>query len=178
MNKKELRKQIREIKKLVSLDEKMHRSAAIMHHVEQLPQFQQASTILLYWSMDDEVHTHDFVVRWYQKKVMLLPCVEGDDLVLRRYTGPACMKAGEQFGIEEPIGSTFDDLDSIDVIVVPGVAFDSHNNRMGRGRGFYDRLLKNTPNAFKVGVAFNFQVVEEIPIEPFDVPMDTVVSED
>ena len=61
------------------------------------------------------------------------------------------------------------------MIVVPGVAFDCHNNRMGRGRGFYDRLLKSTPNAFKVGVAFHFQMVDEVPVEPFDIPMDIVL---
>ena len=63
------------------------------------------------------------------------------------------------------------------MIVVPGVAFDRSRNRMGRGRGFYDRLLKSTPNAIKVGVAFDFQIFDTIPVEPFDVPMDIVVSE-
>ena len=177
MDKKELRRQIREAKKLVPLEEKLRRSAPIMNQVEQLPQFQQASTVLLYWSMDDEVQTHSFVERWYRQKVLLLPCVVGDDLVLRRYTGPECMRAGEQFGIGEPTGPVFDAYDSIDLIIVPGVAFDRQMNRMGRGRGFYDRLLKTTPHAFKVGVAFDFQMVEEVPVEPFDVPMDAVVSE-
>jgi 5-formyltetrahydrofolate cyclo-ligase len=63
------------------------------------------------------------------------------------------------------------------MIIVPGVAFDRHNNRMGRGRGFYDRLLKSTPNAYKVGVAFNFQMVELVPTEEFDVPMNAVITE-
>ena len=63
------------------------------------------------------------------------------------------------------------------MIVVPGVAFDRQGNRMGRGRGFYDRLLKTTPNAIKVGVAYDFQLLDKIPIEEFDVPMDYVMSE-
>ena len=63
------------------------------------------------------------------------------------------------------------------LIVVPGVAFDRMGNRMGRGRGFYDRLLKSTPNAYKVGVAFDFQILDTIPTESFDVPMNKVVSE-
>ena len=73
MDKKELRRQIREAKKLVPLEEKLRRSAPIMNQVEQLPQFQQASTVLLYWSMDDEVQTHSFVERWYRQKVRR-PC--------------------------------------------------------------------------------------------------------
>ena len=177
MEKTELRKHIRAAKKAVPFCEKCSRSLPIMQQVERLPRFQQAGTILLYWSMDDEVQTHDFVNRWFLNKTLLLPCVDGDDLRLRQYTGPECIVAGEQFGIGEPNGPEFTDLDSIDMIIVPGVAFDARRNRMGRGRGFYDRLLKSTPKAFKVGVAFDFQMVPEVPVEPFDVPMDAVIYE-
>lgn len=148
-----------------------------MQQVEALAQFRKAGTVLLYWSMEDEVQTHDFVNRWYKEKRLLLPCVDGDDLKLRQYTGLECMVSGEQFGIGEPTGEEYTELDKIEMIIVPGVAFDGRNNRMGRGRGFYDRLLKSTPNAFKVGVAFDFQMVEEVPVEAFDVPMDAVITE-
>lgn len=177
MDKKELRKQIRAAKKAVPFCEKCTRSLPIMQQVEQLPQFCEAQTILLYWSMEDEVQTHDFVNRWYRQKTILLPCVDGENLRLRQYTGPECLKEGEQFGIGEPSGPEFCNLDSIQMIIVPGVAFDCHNNRMGRGRGFYDRLLKSTPYAFKVGVAFKFQIVDLVPTEEFDVPMDSVITE-
>lgn len=178
MDKSELRKQIRAAKKAVSLDEKIRRSEPLMRRVEDLDQFKQAETILLYWSMDDEVQTHDFVNRWYNEKTILLPCVDGDDLLLRQYTGPECLVAGDQFGIGEPTGPVFTNLEKVDMIMVPGVAFDRHCNRMGRGRGFYDRLLKSTPNAYKVGVGFNFQMFDEIPVEPFDVAMNQVIVED
>lgn len=177
MDKQELRKKIRAAKKAVPFCEKCDRSHPIMQQVEQLAQFQKANTILLYWSMDDEVHTHDFVNRWYQQKTILLPCVDGNDLRLRQYTGPECLISGEQFGIGEPSGPEYTALDNIEMIIVPGVAFDSFNHRMGRGRGFYDRLLKSTPKAFKVGVAFDFQMVELVPTESFDVPMDAVICE-
>ena len=177
MEKQELRKQIRAAKKAVPFCEKLSRSATIMQQVEALPQFQQAKTVLLYWSMDDEVYTHDFVKRWYKEKTLLLPCVDGDDLLLRQYTGPDSMQPGPQFGIPEPVGPVFEALEQVQMIVVPGVAFDHNKNRMGRGRGFYDRLLKSTPNAVKVGVAFSFQLFDTIPTEPFDVPMDEVISE-
>ena len=177
MDKKELRKQIRAAKKAVPFCEKCNRSAPIMQQVESLPQFKEAQTVLLYWSMEDEVQTHDFVNRWYKEKTLLLPCVDGDDLRLRQYTGPECLKEGEQFGIGEPTGPEFTDLERVEMIIVPGVAFDRTGNRMGRGRGFYDRLLKSTPRAFKVGVAFNFQMVDRVPTEDFDVPMDAVLTE-
>ena len=63
------------------------------------------------------------------------------------------------------------------MIIVPGVAFDPTGNRMGRGRGFYDRLLKSTPNAIKVGVAYDFQMLDTLPVEPHDVKMDLIITE-
>lgn len=148
-----------------------------MSKVEDLDRFREAKVVLLYWSMEDEVQTHDFVEKWYKSKTILLPCVDGDDLRLRQYTGADCMREGEQFGIGEPTGEEYTDLESVDAIIVPGVAFDKEGHRMGRGRGFYDRLLKSTPNAYKIGVCFDFQMVESVPVEPHDVMMDRVVGE-
>ena len=108
---------------------------------------------------------------------MLLPCVDGDDLRLRQYTGPECMVSGEQFGIGEPTGEEWTDLAAVELIAVPGVAFDREGNRMGRGRGFYDRLLKSTPNAVKIGLAYNFQMLDAIPTEPHDVKMNLVITD-
>lgn len=148
-----------------------------MQQVAALPQFVSARTVLLYWSMDDEVQTREFVVQWYRQKNILLPCVDGDILRLRPFSGTDHMVAGESFGIGEPTGEEFTDYENIDLIVVPGVAFDTHGNRMGRGRGFYDRLLKLTPHAYKVGVAFDFQMRDTIPTEPHDIAMDRVICE-
>lgn len=74
------------------------------------------------------------------EKQILLPVVTGDDLELRVYTGPGDLATGA-YGIEEPTGALFTDYDAIDFIVVPGVAFDRNGNRLGRGKGYYDRLL-------------------------------------
>lgn len=178
-SKADIRKQMRELKRAVPPEEKLRRSDLIMERVALLPEFVKAEVVLLYWSMADEVQTHAFVEQWYSKKTLLLPCVDGDNLRLRRYTGHECMVSGEQFGIGEPDAAIpeWTDLDAVQLIVVPGVAFDRQNNRMGRGRGFYDRLLKSTPKAVKVGVAYSFQMLNEIPVEPFDVKMDLVISE-
>jgi 5-formyltetrahydrofolate cyclo-ligase len=168
---------MRERKRAVPADEKLRRSDIIMHRLELTHDFAAAQVVLLYWSMADEVQTHSFVERWYRRKTLLLPCVQGDDLVLRQYTGPECMVSGEQFGIGEPTGPEWTDLGAVELIVVPGVAFDSEGNRMGRGRGFYDRLLKSTPRAAKVGVAYDFQMLDHIATEPHAVRMDRVITE-
>lgn len=172
-----LRQTIRTAKKAVPFREKLTRSRHILAQVEKLTLFRNANIVLLYWSMDDEVQTHEFVEKWFREKTILLPCVDGDKLRLRQYTGPDSMHTGEQFGIAEPTGEEFTDLDKINVIIVPGVAFDREGHRMGRGRGFYDRLLKSTPNAYKIGVAFDFQMVESVPVEPHDVTMDKVIND-
>lgn len=170
---------MRELKRAVPADEKLRRSDTIMAQVERQDAFAKAKVVLLYWSMSDEVQTHSFVNRWYRDKVLLLPCVDGDDLRLRRYTGPECLVAGEQFGIGEPSADTpeWTDLDAVELIIVPGVAFDRDGNRMGRGRGFYDRLLKSTPNAVKIGVAYSFQLIDNVPVEPHDVKMNLIITE-
>lgn len=175
MDKKQLRKQIRERKKEFSLSEKIELSRPIFEKIEKEELFKEAKVVLLYYSMDDEVYTHDFVGKHYKTKTILLPCVDGDDLILRQYLGIESMKAGEQFGILEPVGKEFNDLEKIDLMIIPGVAFDKEKNRLGRGRGFYDRLLK-TVNATKIGVCFDFQIVEQVPTEDFDVKMDVVIS--
>lgn len=63
-----------------------------------------------------------------------------------------------------------------DLIVVPGLAFDQHNNRLGYGGGYYDIFLREHPKAFKVGVGYNFQVITDLPVEPHDVPLDRVIA--
>lgn len=172
-----IRKQMRELKRQLTAEEKLRRSELIASRLEQVEQFAASRVVLLYWSMADEVQTHALVERIWRDRVVLLPCVDGNDLRLRQYTGPECMVAGEQFGIGEPTGEEWTDMEAIGCIAVPGVAFDRTGNRMGRGRGFYDRLLKSTPNAFKVGLAFDFQMLESIPVEPHDVKMDRVITD-
>ena len=132
--KQSLRKLIRKTKTEYSLEEKQKLSKPIFDKVEIMQEFKDAKTVLLYWSMNDEVDTHEFVNKWYKDKTILLPCVEGADLVLRKYLGVDSMKAGKQFGILEPTGKEFLDYKKIDLMIIPGVAFDRQRNRMGRGR--------------------------------------------
>lgn len=175
--KTDLRRNMRKLKSLLTVQEAAERSAAIMELVEQTDAFGHADVVLLYWSMADEVQTHAFVERWYRQKTLLLPCVDGDNLRLRQYTGTDCLVPGEQFGIGEPTGPEWTDLGAVQLIVVPGVAFDSAGHRMGRGRGFYDRLLASTPSAVKMGIAYGFQVLDTIPTEPHDIKMDLIIHD-
>ena len=91
-------------------------------------------------------------------------------------TSPADLAIGA-YGIEEPTGALFTDYATIDLVIVPGVAFDRDGNRLGRGKGYYDRLLPRIPSAYKVGICFPFQIVEEVPAEPFDIRMDEIITQ-
>lgn len=173
--KKELRRQIKELKQNISIEDKKKKSFIIFRRIEQLVKFKTSQTVMVYWSMPDEVYTHDFILKWHKEKVIILPVVNGDDLELRIFTGVENMTTGQSFGISEPIGEKFDKPEDIDLIIVPGIAFDSSNNRMGRGKAYYDKLLKKS-NAYKVGICFNFQLIDSVPVDEHDVKMDLVIS--
>ena len=173
--KKALRIEIRQLKRACPLEERRRKSLSVWEAVERDEVFQQAETVLAYWSMDDEVYTHDFVNKWAGYKTLLLPCVKGDELELRYFDGEERLQPGEGYAIPEPVGELFTDWGKIDLILVPGVAFDKSGNRLGRGKGYYDKVLKQT-GAYKLGVCFDFQLVERVPVEPHDVKMDRVVA--
>ncbi|MCD8165147.1 MAG: 5-formyltetrahydrofolate cyclo-ligase [Bacteroides sp.] len=137
--------------------------------------FRQAKTLLLYHSLPDEVSTHDFIEKWKGEKKILLPVVQGDRMNLCLYEGAAKCATG-RFGIAEPLTLPYTDYDGIDLALIPGVAFDRKGNRLGRGKGYYDRILPRI-KAPKTGVCFSFQLLDEIPSESFDIPMDFIVTE-
>lgn len=150
-------------------------SDEILARLEAHPAFVQAQTVLLYHSLKDEVQTHAFIEKWCRKKRIVLPVVAGDVLELRLYTGPDSLKIGS-YGIAEPAGEAFTDYTALDLAVIPGVAFDSEKHRLGRGKGYYDKLLPLLPSTLKAGICFPFQLLEEVPAEPFDVCMDFVIT--
>jgi 5-formyltetrahydrofolate cyclo-ligase len=157
------------------IEEKKSKSDTILKKVEQLDVFLQSKIVMAYWSMPDEVYTHDFILKWYNKKTIILPVVKDDELELRVFTGIENMSAGKAFNIGEPTGKPYTNIKSIDLILVPGVAFDQQNNRLGRGKAYYDKLLKSA-SATKIGICFDFQIVDSVPIDEHDIKMDRVIS--
>lgn len=175
-NKQELRKTITKLKADFSETKRIIASKVILEKVEALPVFQEAEVVMLYWSMFDEVFTHDFVLKWYNHKKILLPVVDGDNLRIKVFKGMNSMKIGEKFAIMEPTGKDYTDIENIDLIIIPGVAFDKMNRRLGRGKGYYDKLLKLT-KAYKVGIGFQFQLFDKVPVEKHDKKMDMVITD-
>ena len=173
--KKQLRKQIKETKKSQPAHVLAAHSTTLLEQLEQHPCFIASQTILLYYSLGDEVQTHAFVEKWHTTKKVLLPVVVGDELELRHYTGKACLREGA-FHIEEPTGEAFTEFHQIELAIIPGVSFDRQGNRLGRGKGYYDKLLPKL-SSYNIGICYQFQTREEIPSEPFDRKMDEVWTE-
>lgn len=173
--KKALRKHIKSLKGSMDKSDLLAYSHALFSQLEKSERFQKAHTVLCYYSLPDEVFTHEFVERWKDKKNLLLPVVRGDDLELRRYTGRQDLTVGA-YQIEEPTGELFTEYEQIELTLVPGVSFDREGNRLGRGKGYYDRLLPKL-SSYNVGICFGFQISEKIPCESFDRKMDAVLSE-
>ena len=174
--KKLLRKQIREEKSRQPQERLLTISSALLKQLEKHPRFIASKTILMYYSLGDEVQTHDFVEKWYREKKILLPVVQGDILVLRHYTGKDCLCVGA-YRIEEPGGENYTDYDEIELGIIPGVSFDRQGNRLGRGKGYYDKLLPLL-HSYNIGICYQFQAQDELPTEPFDRPMDEVWTEE
>lgn len=173
--KKILRKKIVEIKKSYSEQELRDLSEEVISTLEHTEVFQNAKVVLAYYSMPDEVFTLEMIRKYKSQKLFLLPIVENNELILKKYTSEETMLISA-FGIKEPVGEVFSDYDKIDLVIVPGVAFDRTLSRMGRGKGFYDRLLPKI-EAPKMAVCFDFQVFDEIPADEGDIKMNMIVSQ-
>ena len=175
-SKSALRKHIREMKQQFTNKELEELSLPVMSRLLAHPAVTEAKTILMYYSLPDEVCTHDTVNRLVQagKTVLLPKVIDGENMEIRVYESKEDLAEGS-YGIMEPNGKLFTDYAKITTAVVPGMSFDADNNRLGRGKGYYDRFLKNIPQAYKIGVCFDFQKEKEIPHEENDIKMDTVI---
>ena len=139
--------------------------------------FREAQRIACFYSLWDEVYLIDFINCWLSQKEIYLPVItnmEGGEMVLRRLNRHVPMVAN-CFDILEPSDGVYADRDGIDLFIVPGMAFDRSMHRLGRGKGFYDRLLPSF-SAKRIGVCFDFQFFDSIPFDDRDVVMDAVFT--
>jgi len=177
--KEDIRKRILSLRDGLSEEDVKKKSDAIKQKLFSLPGFQNAKSVLFYLSKDNEVFTNDMVKECFGKKKVLVPFVKkGVDLGVCEIDSFDSLEKGG-YNVLEPVNKE-DEInpEGIDLVIVPGVAFDSKGNRIGYGKGYYDRFLKRlNPDCKKIGLAFDFQVVDEIMAEDFDVAVDEVVSD-
>ena len=174
MEKSDIRRKIKAMRQMLSEAERISAAEEVFNRLEQTAAFLMADKVLMDHSLPDELSTHAFLKKWGSRKRFYLPRVNGVNLDILPYD-ESRLELGS-FHIEEPTGNDTVDADEIELIVVPAVAYDRRGNRLGRGKGFYDRLLSSA-RATKIGVGYEFQLVDEIPAEPHDVPMDYVITQ-
>lgn len=174
MDKLEIRKKIKRLRMILSEEDKRAASESVFAILENSAAFMMADKILMYHSLPDELPTHEFLDKWCGRKQFYLPRVNGVNLDILPYD-KSRLELGS-FQIEEPSGDDCCDADDIELIIVPAVAYDKKGNRLGRGKGFYDRLLSST-KATKIGVGYDFQLLDSLPVEEHDVPMDMVITQ-
>lgn len=175
MNKDDIRDRVKARKSLLSQAEKAFAAKCVFDRLEQSAAFLLAENILLYHSLPDELSTREFLDKWSGRKHFFLPRVNGVNLDILPYDRSHMVLGA--FHIEEPQGDDTADINSIELIVVPAIAYDKRGNRVGRGKGYYDRLLQSTA-ATKIGVGYDFQLIsEDIPVEPHDVAVDIVITD-
>lgn len=174
MEKSEIRRKIKALRSMLLEHEKISAAEEVFARLENSPAFLMAEHILMYHSLPDELSTQSFLSKWSARKHFYLPRVNGVNLDILPYDETR-LELGA-FHIEEPTGNNTVSPEEIELIIVPAVAYDRKGNRLGRGKGFYDRLLKST-KATKIGVGYEFQMLDSIPVESHDVKMDIIITQ-
>lgn len=174
MDKREIRRKIKGLRMMLSELERQEAADEVFSQLEKTAAFMMAENVLMYHSLPDELSTLRFLRKWHDRKRFFLPRVNGVNLEILPYEETR-LELGS-FHIEEPTGNDLADVDDMELMVIPAVAFDRRGNRLGRGKGFYDRLLAST-KATKVGVGYEFQLLDSLPAESHDVPMDMVITQ-
>ncbi len=178
MLKSELRRQIRLQKQRCSPQQLQQLSEPVIARL--MPHLSDSQTVMAYYSLPDEVFTHQLVddLLAVGKTVVLPRVIDSERMELRCYTGPQDLQEGT-LHIMEPVGEPFTDYHLIDVALIPGVAFDAGGHRLGRGRGYYDRFLSShlspLTSHLLIGICFDFQKVDVVPYDANDIPVDMVI---
>lgn len=136
-----------------------------------------------YYPKGSEVNTLDILNKVLEEqKILALPAIVGDTIFFYKISSMNYFNGDQKiltkFGIKEPSPSTADLIEYIDLLIVPGIAFDRNGYRIGYGRGFYDRYLQRKKYAFSVGLGFELQLLDEdLPHEKFDQRVNAIATE-
>lgn len=173
-DKKRVRELLAQKRRLLSKEDIAEQSSKVVAAVEQMPSFQSAKTVLIYYPTHNEVDLLSLIKRYKKEKTFLFPVVHRKTMTACPYEGNAKMHRGK-FNIPEPTTEPY--VGDIDLILVPGVGFDKRGNRLGRGGGYYDKFITRLGRkTLLVGVGYDFQLVDEVPANRWDKRLDYVVT--
>lgn len=182
-DKNKLRQRFIDLLRKQNVQDRLVKSRLIQEKLFERPEFVSAQTILFYASFDGEVETFPMMKQATQlKKTIALPVINkgSKNFIPTRIKDMDQLHDGP-FGIKQPVLSDDTSIDTkdLDLVIVPGLAFDKCRNRLGRGAGYYDRFLAQLPDSIPaLGLAFDFQLVDLLPhVEPHDrILTDVIVN--
>ena len=184
VDKRELRRRIRQMRRKMGEETWRERSRSVCRIIQETEAYREAEIIYVYLAVRGEVLL-DELIRDAQRagKRVLAPRVKGKEMIFcpipdldQVQISPMGIREPPENGEsrEEEIGDSEKNV----LFLIPGIAFDWKGNRVGRGGGYYDRFLERHFMQNKVGVAFSFQIYEEVPAEESDIPVDAVATEE
>jgi len=179
LTKKQIRSKILLRLKTQKEEDRDRKSKIIKERLFRTPVFKKAKTVMFYMSFDGEVKTQDMIKAAHKLgKIVAVPVCKGNRITIRpcvlRSKGK--LKNGP-YGICEPAVKEYIKPEDLDLVIVPGIAFDKKGNRLGRGRGCYDYFLKRvTCDTASIGLAFDFQILPSIPATTTDVKISRIIS--
>tara|TARA_Y100000590_G_scaffold64049_1_gene68811 strand:+ start:5693 stop:6253 length:561 start_codon:yes stop_codon:yes gene_type:complete len=176
-NRESIRNEIKHIRNLQSTNDIYKNSIIMTDKLFSNQIFQNSNSIGFYYSLKKEVSTSNMIQKSLDlgKKVSL-PKIDSESKTMNFHiiNGIDNLQKNH-FDIYEPING--DISNNIDVIIVPGIAFDQLGNRLGFGSGYYDKFLKSQTSIYKIALAFDFQLIDNIDVQEHDVPMDLIITE-
>lgn len=180
--KKELRQKLRQVLADLSPDDVSTRSLRAAHRLFEQPEYIKAEIVMVFLPLPNEPDTTPIVLRsWQDRKRVLAPKVAWNQrrmlpLEIRSLTDDLVVST---MGIREPATGIPFPISLIDLVIVPGLAFDEYGNRLGRGRGFYDRFLAHPEfKGVACGVALEEQISKRLPVGPLDRPVDMLITDE
>jgi 5-formyltetrahydrofolate cyclo-ligase len=181
IDKAQLRGAIKDALDQLTDESRKEKSKKICRNFTATEQFKKASVIMVYMSLPHEVDTTSTILAaWQQEKTVAVPKVSWEQrhMIPVEITSLETGLEQDQYGVRTPVTSVPMPIDEIDLVVTPGLAFDHSGNRLGRGGAYYDRFFQSKQlRAQKYGFAFTQQVVDAVPTDKNDRPVDFLVTD-
>ncbi|MEM6960538.1 MAG: 5-formyltetrahydrofolate cyclo-ligase [Myxococcota bacterium] len=172
-----LRKKMKAVRRQIPESARRDRERRLYLRLDELDEVQSARSIGAYLAVRSELDLKPWMQQRTGNIEFAIPRVVPETGALCFHEWNESQVSSGAFGIEEPSPHTPQiDVSTLDVLLVPGLAFDEAGHRIGWGKGYYDRLLSKPLRAFTVGVSFDFQLVAEVPTLPSDMPVDAIVT--
>lgn len=174
MDKKELRKIAKNLRS--EIKNKDVKSNIISTRLRGLDIYKKSSSIFVFISFADEISTCEIIENCIKdNKLVFVPKIIDGKMILVEFNDFDCLEINS-YGIREPKASK-QYKGAIDLTITPGLLFDKSGHRLGYGGGYYDRFFENS-ESFKLGIAFSEQVVDSIPYEKYDIPLDAILTDE